>query len=391
MDILNAPLSPAYPVGYQLWIHNWEEIAKEARQWYLEANGREPASIDIGHGLWRGLNEGERWGTLARAWQDTWPKPLPPGAPQPTREERFKVLANFCNIEGPVWKKNAQGEFTNETETGIMFTPFLSNCPDQQEWIRLLVNAGSTHIVLAPECAYNQYQPAFDLRDNPEKFADLVEMVSNTAGANGKAITPIIFLDNGGKDPLSRVYYYWPKLAQVLKNRGILNRCIVIPAWEPVKGDYTSYEMSKTLLLTKELFGDAIIGWHGSPRRWVGSSNPVEPDDPWQGGEKEFFKSHGGEHIEIVFYQAEADSVVFPNCNPELEECWLNRWEDGVVRVGAGLNGWRIIPICLAEGPAYLTIRGHATPHDARVWATAGEQLAKKHNVQISFMNGLPL
>lgn len=75
--ILDAPLSPAYPVGYKFWIRNWGAIHAEARAWFVRATGRTPAPEDIGHGVWRGLNEGERWKTLRAAWEDAWPGGAP--------------------------------------------------------------------------------------------------------------------------------------------------------------------------------------------------------------------------------------------------------------------------------------------------------------------------
>jgi hypothetical protein len=75
--ILDAPLSPAYPTGYDFWIANRLQIQAAARDWYIRAFNREPAEADISHGLWRGLNEGERWGTLRRAWEETWPGGAP--------------------------------------------------------------------------------------------------------------------------------------------------------------------------------------------------------------------------------------------------------------------------------------------------------------------------
>jgi hypothetical protein len=73
--ILDAPLTPALPVGYQFWIAHADEIRAEVTKWYAEANGRTPAPSDINHGVWRALYEGDRWRTLRSALQDTWPKP----------------------------------------------------------------------------------------------------------------------------------------------------------------------------------------------------------------------------------------------------------------------------------------------------------------------------
>ena len=76
--ILDAPLTPAYPVGYDFYIANRPAIEAEARAWYVRAFGREPSASDITHGaIWRPVNEPERWKTLRNAWEDTWPGGAP--------------------------------------------------------------------------------------------------------------------------------------------------------------------------------------------------------------------------------------------------------------------------------------------------------------------------
>ena len=81
---------------------------------------------------------------------------------------------------------------------------------------------------------------------------------------------------------------------------------------------------------------------------------------------------------------------MFPECDVNNDDCWLNRWYDGVIRYGNGVNGWRRVNICLSEGPAYLYIRGVISSADARAWATSGRNLATACGVTVSFMNGLP-
>jgi len=302
---------------------------------------------------------------------------------QPTHAERVAIRANFCNIDC--------------ADGSPMFTAFLPKADEQgrfDEWMSLQVAAGSTHITFSPFAAYNvdgvPYMEPFNWLDQPQRFADLVRRVSEYQGANSKAVTPVLFLDDGGPDPLPRINRYWDAIADELRKSGVIDRCIVVPAWEPVDGDWTSAELSYGLKSVRLFFPESIMGCHFSPTRWVGSSNPTEPDDPWQGGESDFYKSYGGQFIDIAFYQAPADAVFTPVCDYNDESCWLSRWYDGVIRLGTGYHGWRIVNVCLSEGPAYSFIRNQSTPEQARAWATAGKALADSLGVTVSFMNGLP-
>jgi hypothetical protein len=59
-------------VGYDFFIKYQKEIEAEAALWHQKAKGRPANRYDISGALWRGLNEGERWGTLRNAWTDFW-------------------------------------------------------------------------------------------------------------------------------------------------------------------------------------------------------------------------------------------------------------------------------------------------------------------------------
>jgi len=115
------------------------------------------------------------------------------------------------------------------------------------------------------------------------------------------------------------------------------------------------------------------------------ASNPVEPTDPWQGHESACWKSHGGQHAEIFFYQATAFTGSLD---------WLNRWDDIVPRFCQGLNGWRPMALCLFETVAYGAWHGQiADPEaEAKRMATAGRDWARDHYgvTDISYGNGEP-
>jgi hypothetical protein len=76
--ILDVPMSPEYPVGYVFWITKRLAIQAEVAAWYKRAHGgNTPADSDIAHGLWRCVNECDRWKTMRVALENTWPGGAP--------------------------------------------------------------------------------------------------------------------------------------------------------------------------------------------------------------------------------------------------------------------------------------------------------------------------
>lgn len=68
--ILDAPLTPAYPTGYNFWVTQMDAIEARVATEYQARTGRVPARSDIAHNLWRAFNEGERWRTLRGAMEE---------------------------------------------------------------------------------------------------------------------------------------------------------------------------------------------------------------------------------------------------------------------------------------------------------------------------------
>jgi hypothetical protein len=166
-----------------------------------------------------------------------------------------------------------------------------------------------------------------------------------------------------------------------------------------VVGDWTSHEFYEALKLAVELFGpDANFFGHGSPTRWVASSNPVEVDDPWQGGEASFFMNFLGNHLKGWCYQTPHGMTVYTKCEcPDRDkpfghrdECWLNRWEDGVARLAAGYHGWRKMIVVLMETCAYEFYRKYVKPPVGNDIASEGKTVADKWHVEVGYGNGIP-
>lgn len=73
---------------YHSWVDNPDEWDNAIIQWHIDAKGRPPHIHEMRHAYWRVIKEGERWGTLRNALQDTWPKedhPPPSEQPPPSR------------------------------------------------------------------------------------------------------------------------------------------------------------------------------------------------------------------------------------------------------------------------------------------------------------------
>lgn len=66
------------PKFYHTFINNRSELEALAVAWYTKSHGHPPADPDIAHGFyWRAMREWSWFGTLRRAFEDTWPGGAP--------------------------------------------------------------------------------------------------------------------------------------------------------------------------------------------------------------------------------------------------------------------------------------------------------------------------
>lgn len=277
----------------------------------------------------------------------------------------------------------------------VVWTPALPGAPldVQDEWLRLLSSAGATHVPIGPFDPGPTYPGVAwanpDWRNDASAIRLLVLKILQTPGLDGIGLRPVVFLDSGGRSPRTRLTSFMAVAVQALE--GLWESVLVVPTgWEPVVGDWPSVDVSWALTRWHAYAPQSIIGYHGSPARLVGSSNPVEPDDPWQGAESDFFKTHGGQYIQIALYQTPHGRELYEECSPEADACWLNRWSDYVARIGGGLNGWRRIPLVLWETCAYEFFRGQVSDAQCREVAARGERVFRQWGVTPAYGNGWP-
>lgn len=296
-------------------------------------------------------------------------------APRRSQDELRHVMTNFCNLR--------------DSKNRVVFTAFLPalSAEERDEWYELQRQNGSTHIAISAQAGYpGSPIPSFDLRNDPAQLAAIVKEILRTPSADGKGFTPIIFLDSGEAGIKDRIDIFWSNIRAAIGDDEA--DCIIVPGWELVNASAVTSEEYSYALTTLYRHGWSHIWAHLAPGRAACSSNPIERDDPWQGGESDCWKTHGGQYVEGLLYQAEATR---PNDDqmPDTEG-WLDRWNDVVPRLGKGMNGWRIMHLCFFESQAYYYYRGQSDSAFCRRIATRAKQLADKYGVTAGNGNGIP-
>jgi hypothetical protein len=311
--------------------------------------------------------------------------------PRTTGPELLHVLGNFCNLQDSAGRS---------IYTSVLASVWAQDRPAAEDWVARLREAGSTHVfVNVPDGDWSYGKDNPDVAERhvwrqPDLWADLpryrafLEWLLAQPSANGRGFVPVIFLDHGGDDPLPRIGERWPRFAETMQD--LLPHLVGVIAFEPVAGSWSSRELSEAMLLMHKLLPGLAMAWHGSPGRRSGASHPLEPDDPWTGSETAFFHSHGGEHIDVAFYQTPHGAALYEDCAPDAEDCWLHRWRTVVQWIGRGERGWRQLPVVLAETTAYEYIRGEATSEQAREIATRADRVCQTLGVRCGYGNGLP-
>jgi hypothetical protein len=292
---------------------------------------------------------------------------------RPSPEQVRAIKANFCGA------KDQSGR--------VIFDPFISgqSGADREDWYQRKRAAGLTHVVVQPAVSYpGAPYAAPDLRSDPQGWRALLLDVL------GHGFVPVVMMTSGDPGTAREITdTVWP--AQLLDAAAdLVPWCIWCQGWE-TGGGWRASEVSAALRWQQTHLPGGVIAFEAQPGRWTGASYPVEPDDPWQGDELGFWRSHGGEGIDVFLYEtAHGSALLQEPCDPADDGCWLNRWHDGVIRLGAGYAGWRIVPICLWETVAYDYWHGQASDADAGRIAAAGDALAAAAGVRVTFGNGLP-
>jgi hypothetical protein len=299
----------------------------------------------------------------------------------------------------------------------VIWTPALPGAPAEvrRDWLRRLAAAGATHVPIGPFSGGPVYPgvqwPNPDWTDDPQAIRALLLEIFAVPSAAGHGLVPVIFLDGGAARPGPRLARIMPTLSLALE--GIGPSTATVPCgWEPY--DWSALECSRALRAWKPQSQGAVIAWHGGQGRVTGVSDPVQPDDPWKGNPAAFYKTHGGEFIDTLYFQsivvrtrAEADcgrtvDVRFQGVAGKgyPEKCWKRAAEEAIAQVGASVCpdpigrarpcDWRRLPVVAFETTAYHQFRGDAEPGVAVAVANAAAEICRNYSATCGFGNGLP-
>lgn len=340
------------------------------------------------------------------------------------------LLANLFDGSTPIWGSSFPALYEQDR-------------PRLDRWLKALAAEGATHVVTGafdPGEAYpgmGLVNP--DWTHRPDQVAALIASLTATAGADGKGFAVLVFL-SGGPLPRSLVDDVWPGIIDAL--RPYHDQVIYVPCWECVQGDATARQLDYANGRIKALDPDAILFNHFSPGRAVGLGNPTEPDSPyrrwalaqcvngvpvrdargnvvydlgrafgdaaeaekaatpvfcglpghWDVFEPDFWTLNNGPKVDGLLYQTDHGSGNYRDCNEDDDnaDCFLNRWQDVVSRVGAGFHGWAKRIVVFFESCAYERFRNQVTNDACRLMATRAKRVADKWSVDIGYGNGLP-
>jgi hypothetical protein len=337
------------------------------RSIYQQELGRDAASFELAHYLWCIMELGYTGDDIRREVKALVP-PAPP-APVYQRASLAELIkANFCG------SRLANGE--------VIFDIFLGawERAKRNETYQLKRKAGLNTIVLAVQGGYDGAYP-FDFYNNLSGLRNLILEVQK------QGFNVILFLCSGekGAPEIER----FDQVLTYLKTVGVKDLRIV-PAWEPVKGNWTSAELSKALKVIYPLLDPSWEMWvHLWDDRASGASNPPEVDDPWKSYEPGFWMEEGGDKLHGLLYQSvSGDKLLNADSYPEEYlgyKGYRNRLVECMMRVRDGYKGWRQVRFCAFETVAYDYYHGLCS--DADVVRIAQE--CKDLGVT-EFGNGLP-
>jgi hypothetical protein len=295
----------------------------------------------------------------------------------------------------------------------------------RREWLSLLAAAGGTHVPVGPFDPGPAY-PGVEW-ENPDWTRDadalrgLLLEILQTPSSAGHGLVPVVFIDGGGEAPAERLAVSMPTVSRALQ--GIGPHVVTVPCgWEPQA--WTARECHDAVTMWQPLAQASVLAWHGWPGASSGASRPVQSDDPWAGppGPGADVSMGSGARFwretpfDMFLFQAIAvRTLAQARCGRSQhiierdgtagdaypENCWMNRLEDAVARVGAGVCNdgigrvvdcdWPRRVFVVFETSAYWDFRDRTEPGVVTVVANRARDMCRRYGVECGFGNGLPV
>jgi hypothetical protein len=287
------------------------------------------------------------------------PVPTPPRPPLP-EADILDVKCNFCSSLDPLTNQVIfQNQYPSQDAT------------TRRRWLDSAHRYGDTHFQIG-NCttAGNYHGPATDwLKEG--RMGGWVTALREVAAE----FHPIVFAHSGDRYPGAG---YHAAFIDAIPD-DLVGRCIFVCGHETVAGGYTTAQF---VAANQEMWagGAHLLAAHLSDGRLSFSSNPVEPDDPWQGDEIACWRSSVGALFTFYFHQS-ANLREGESLDPNVEFSTAERMMECVTRVDGtrwhGAPDWfagldhRPIPV-LWEQSEELYYRGEVSrDYMLKVWAAA--------------------
>lgn len=327
--------------------------------------------------------------------------PAAQGATPPTRTEVLRYRGHLGNLR--------------DGANRVIWTPALPGAPVdvRREWLRVIADAGGTHVPVGPFDGGPAYPGvAWDNPDwtrNPDAIRTLLLEILATPSKAGHGLVPVIFLDGGGEKPASRLVVSMPAVSRAIE--GIGPQTVTLPCgWEPQA--WTPRECQEATRAWEPLSQGSVLAWHGWPGATSGASRPVRADDPWAGQGARFWNESPFDMF--LFQSLPVRTLEQAACGRSVamsevdgmrgrgyaEDCWMNRLEDAVARVGAGVCndgigrttpcGWPRRTFVVFETSTYWDFRGRTEAGVIERVASRAQGVCRRYNVDCGFGNGLP-
>lgn len=325
------------------------------------------------------------------SWSCDKPVTLTPSrGPRPTRAQTLDVRANFLSMHDALGR--------------LMFSWFYSTLTtaDRNLWVDAWKKATLTHVVLdfAP-CYPGFWAPCGDFRAAP---GTLVQSASELLD---RGLIPIVMMTTGDAGTWSEIDSNWPSYVNAMRaSEPCLigesgDPCgILVPGFE-IGGPCSAWpasSISHAFTTLHQLAPAALIGYEGCPERFSGSSNPVQPDDPWQGAEAKFWTSNGGEFVSIFLYETPHGPTLLDPSGASGPFChagspcgaWEDRWTEGLQRLCTGGLGWRQVPCSFFEVTGSDYKGGGVSDATVQRINDRALRLCQQYGATCTWGNGLP-